>query len=248
MKKIEVCTLLIEVTRKCNMECLHCLRGDAQNKNIKLSYIDEMLKQLRDTEIGTLIITGGEPSLNVPAIRFILDKLKEYNIDVIAFYMVTNGSKSSMNKKFIDVCMELYRYQNMKASDSDFLPLLAMSDDKYHDDRWHDEVIRELSVYKFFELRNDSERDESSMIAQVRALDYLDGCRELRVYPWSLDECNDTILIEGDVYLNAEGDLTTCCDLSYENQTDEAVCHVTNFTTYVNELYNTYQNELETAD
>ena len=62
---ISIQNLAIEVTRKCNIKCAHCLRGDSQNKDIDLKYIDILLDQVN--YIGHFCPTGGEPSLNIKA-------------------------------------------------------------------------------------------------------------------------------------------------------------------------------------
>ena len=58
--------IAIEVTRKCNMGCEHCLRGNAQNMDIDFGYIDSFLNDV--SSIGTITFSGGEPALNVEAI------------------------------------------------------------------------------------------------------------------------------------------------------------------------------------
>lgn len=85
-------TLIIEVTRKCNMQCDHCLRGEAQRSNIDHSYITSLLENV--SYISSLTFSGGEPSLNVKAIQFTLQELVRLNIPVNNFYIVTNGSKT----------------------------------------------------------------------------------------------------------------------------------------------------------
>ena len=63
MAKLSIDNLIIEITRRCNMACAHCLRGDAQNIDIDPSY---MLKLLRDNNIdyiSMVTFTGGEPTL-----------------------------------------------------------------------------------------------------------------------------------------------------------------------------------------
>ena len=67
--------LMIEVTRRCNLKCDHCLRGDAQNKDISTEYIDALLDQV--TSIGSVTFTGGEPFLATYIIDYFLNKLKE---------------------------------------------------------------------------------------------------------------------------------------------------------------------------
>lgn len=61
MDKITFENLTIELTRRCNMKCGHCLRGEAQEVDIDRKYIDSLLDQ---TElIGGMFFTGGEPTL-----------------------------------------------------------------------------------------------------------------------------------------------------------------------------------------
>ena len=49
--------LIVEVTRKCNMYCDHCLRGEPINVNMKKEYIDLLLDQVDN--IGSVVFTGG---------------------------------------------------------------------------------------------------------------------------------------------------------------------------------------------
>jgi hypothetical protein len=60
--------------------------------------------------------------------------LKNYNIHVYNFYIVTNGSPSSVSKEFIDICSELYDYQE---ENDQCNHMLEMSDDRFHDSQYH---------------------------------------------------------------------------------------------------------------
>ena len=62
-KKLQLNEFAIEITRKCNMKCAHCLRGEAQKRNIHKKYITKVLEDI--SSIGSLTITGGEPTLNM---------------------------------------------------------------------------------------------------------------------------------------------------------------------------------------
>lgn len=57
MEKVVFNQLTIEVTRRCNMACGHCLRGDAENIDLTNMDIDSVLDQTE--AIGRLIVTGG---------------------------------------------------------------------------------------------------------------------------------------------------------------------------------------------
>lgn len=69
--------VFIEVTRRCNMCCAHCLRGDAESIDIQEKYIDAFLDNFeKGAYISSLTFTGGEISLNIPAIRYTLKAVK----------------------------------------------------------------------------------------------------------------------------------------------------------------------------
>ena len=55
-------TIIIETTRRCNMACPHCIRGDAQNMDIDLYILDTFLSNFKDGYIREILFTGGEPS------------------------------------------------------------------------------------------------------------------------------------------------------------------------------------------
>ena len=67
MTKIGVRSLILEVTRRCNMCCDHCLRGDAQDLDMQKETVDALLEQVGS--IGGVTFSGGEPLLNYPQNR-----------------------------------------------------------------------------------------------------------------------------------------------------------------------------------
>lgn len=221
MKKLKLETLSIEITRRCNMSCGHCLRGDAQELDISHKDIRNVLKNIQYA--GQFNITGGEPSLNVKAIRYILKQVKRFGIEVYSFYIVTNGSQSSMSGEFINACSGLYQYQQKKDMRGSFR-MLEMSDDRFHDDKLHQKVIRKLKRYPFFGLRGQSDhiflykegRSQSGNANPVRELYASDGNS-----------------VKGCVYLNAEGMVLGNGDLSYRRQKENELCHSGNFRSYV---------------
>ena len=90
MEKICFDTLIVETTRRCNFQCLHCLRGDAQDVDINAQMLDNLLDQ---TElIGRLFISGGEPLLNVNALELLFEGLRARNIILLDFSLITNAS------------------------------------------------------------------------------------------------------------------------------------------------------------
>lgn len=102
--------LYIEVTRKCNMKCDHCLRGQAENFDLKIEDINILFDNLNIKKINTLTITGGEPTLNSKVILHLLRTIISKGITVNNFNMVINGS--NYNQALIDGLNEFYIYCN----------------------------------------------------------------------------------------------------------------------------------------
>ena len=83
-------SVFIEVTRRCNMCCAHCLRGDAESIDIQEKYIDAFLDSFeKGAYISSLTFTGGEISLNIPAIRYTLKAVKVWSGGIIAMTRMT---------------------------------------------------------------------------------------------------------------------------------------------------------------
>lgn len=105
-KKAYIDSLIIEITRRCNMKCDHCLRGAAQPKDIQLNTLKALLQPV--SAIDTMTLSGGEPSLKPDIMMQVLDICKQYSIPVRKLYLVTNGKKVS--DAFIDAVYAWHRY------------------------------------------------------------------------------------------------------------------------------------------
>ena len=81
----------IEVTRRCNLRCEHCMRGESQNININKDYIDVLLDNPEIKQIDKILFTGGEPTLNPEIIIYTINKIINNNLNVLSLAMVTNG-------------------------------------------------------------------------------------------------------------------------------------------------------------
>lgn len=221
MAKFYAKYLTIEITRRCNMSCKHCLRGNAQNIDIDYKYIDQLLSHFQS--VRNFGITGGEPSLNIEGIRNILAALKKYDIDVYNFKIVTNGSISSMSDDFIDICNKLYEYQeNKEFSQNDYM--LEVSDDKFHNKTLYSEVMAKHGKYPFCGTRGQSK--DIFLLKQGRCNEGY----EMPTYPIYLNDCD---YVYGDIYLNAKGMILSDCNLSYINQDNSALCSSENFLSYI---------------
>ena len=82
-------SLHVEITRRCNLQCPHCMKGDAQSVDIDKSVIDRLLD---DTVlIGRLHITGGEPFLDFDKVTYLIEEIIKRNIPVNNIIFTTNG-------------------------------------------------------------------------------------------------------------------------------------------------------------
>jgi len=143
--------LYLEVTRNCTFKCEHCIKGNRQAVNMDITTLKNTLKDI--DHINTLLLTGGEPLLNVLLIEELSRLIKDNNIGIDTIGIVTNGS----------VCTERHieALKELKANCSDFAFFLSC--DLFHRLEWdrldiHDLIEknyctlhRELGLKKFLE-------------------------------------------------------------------------------------------------
>ena len=220
-------SLIIEVTRRCNMSCDHCLRGCQQAIDIDHAHIDGIMQKV--DSIGTITFTGGEPSLNVDAIEYALSSAKKYGVEVGSFYIATNGL--NISESFVISCLKWYAYCYEKE-----MCRVDVSNDYYHAacGKYNTDILDGLS---FFGRRNTEECAELNLLNEGNALEFGIGSRENTDY--GFDVCDGDIE-DGDLYLNANGDIISGCDWSYESQESHKVCNVSDLNI---ELIKEYQNK-----
>lgn len=216
LKKINIYSLSIEITRQCNMCCIHCMRGDAENINLDPNILNSFLKQVKD--ITTLTITGGEPSL-VPEIMIkLLRKFQKYKVDVGNIYIVTNGKK--ITNKFITACIEWYLY----CYDNE-ISAVCTSKDMFHEPVWPDN-IKKLEALSFFNNRDkntDFTKTHVLNIGRAKTLHLPNVTKNDRPYFEEIEcETIDEHTIEvcsGNITVTTNGDILSQCDYAY-NETD----------------------------
>lgn len=210
----------IEVTRRCNMKCAHCLRGDAQNMDITHEIIDKFLDGFGPGAcIGSLLFTGGEITLNLDAIRYMLQAVKERKISVMSFYMVTNGKEISLIDELVRVAIDWYVY-----ADDNELTGLALSHDPFHEklENWG-EIKRTLSALSFFSSEDKDMYKQSDIILtdEGRAKNLV-GFKKRAPYisfPEIYETQNGELDISGSgrLYLSSNGNIAPDCDMSYNH-------------------------------
>ena len=223
-------SLIIEVTRRCNMSCSHCLRGDAENVDMDIKYVDTLFSKI--DQIYTLTFTGGEPSLVPDIIHQVLDSANRNDVEITNFYLVTNSKKITM--EFIQVLLRIYQEYHNFYNEED-MPIIQWSNDIYHDeDEIDKEGLRLLKALKFASPRNKKNDAEYSLIDQGKASLYYACDRVVEPDEFEIEEDEYSITIrEGSLYLDCNGYLIAGCDWSYENCDNEdhlsRICPVNEF-------------------
>ena len=219
--KINVNSLTVEVTRRCNMACEHCLRGDAQNMDIDYKTIEEIARLIHPYVIT---FTGGEPSLNVPAIQYYFEMAEKYGNLPGAFYVVTNGKENQT-----ELALTLLAAYP-KCEDKEYCGV-CISQDIFHDEVDRDNsIMNGLSFYRPNEhVQPLNEYSPEWVINEGRAQETGWGCREETKLHQELPI--QELLCAGEVYMDelhiaANGLCTDSCDASYENTDANYICHI----------------------
>jgi len=213
--------VIIEVTRKCNMKCRHCLRGSVQNANIDKKHIRTLLKQV--SNINYVVFTGGEPSLNVEAIEYFVEVAKELNVEIGYFYIATNGKRVKVD--FIVAVLKLYSICWEKE-----MCQLLLSNDMYHAEEGHynDELLKGLA---FYSKRNQEDYAQYNLLKEGRAKNR----GKFDVTLASVD-CKEDFE-ECELYLNVHGQIVNGCNWSYVNQKKHVIVeNVKDLTKYFEKL------------
>ena len=202
--------LMIEVTRRCQLECVHCLRGDTQLLDIDQDFIRKLLVTHKIDSIGTLTFTGGEPFLNESAIAYTVSLLKQFGVEVSDFYIATNGVMFETNNVLAKACLDTILDLWLLCSDKEF-SWVEISVDEFHDTE-----ITENNLLKAFAFTRDRDSDLTwdNLISEGRGEDATCDPQQKYQHNKFSEEYPEDIL----VYLTAKGEIVWNCDMSYEHQ------------------------------
>ena len=237
MNKMILHALAFEVTRNCNIRCAHCMRGEAQNINMKRSVIDDFFDKEKNnfvfSKIYDIIFTGGEPTLNPNLIIYAINKIIVNEIPVKHISMVTNGQ--IFVPKLVEAFNKFNVYRNLKLREElvtgdeyergeiaykmykDYNAQISFSTDRFHQPILDE--TRELYKAKAIGLDiDDKELDEDKMLKIGRSTIGVELEPKEITYnsfkgPGYFD---DFIEIFSHVYITAKGDINYGGDGSYD--------------------------------
>ena len=92
MRNVFFSCLSFELTRRCNMNCSFCARGNAQDVDITTEIIDKALEEVDGALIDQIRLNGGEPFLNPEMIEYLISSIVERKVKVCNLVVFTNGS------------------------------------------------------------------------------------------------------------------------------------------------------------
>lgn len=225
--KLAANNLILEVTRRCNMACAHCMRGDTQNKDMTREMVDLLLSQLN--EIGTITFTGGEPTLNVDIIRYTLERCKALNISVYGFYIVTNGK--TVTEDFLITCLQWHAYAIQCSGDDEYSGV-ALSHDKFHEPipAENKALLRTLACFRPND--KDTNFDKYGVIALGRGAFLTDTPVNEHRYAHKpenfIEDMNDGNCRAETMCVTVNGDILSDCDYAYDNIDHLLVGNITN--------------------
>ena len=127
-KQIMVQNLGLELTKRCNLNCAHCLKGDSQNVDMDTDTINAIFRQIN--AVNQLFFTGGEPTLAYQALKDVIEAIKKYDVKVMQWGMDTNGTIYS--SKFYMLLAELEEICRQSNRDRKIHGTIYISSDKYH--------------------------------------------------------------------------------------------------------------------
>ena len=139
--KLRFRSLMIEVTRMCNLRCSHCMRGEPQDLNITREILKNTFQQIDFIE--TLHLTGGEPFLYPELIEMLVDVIIETNLRVHRISTVDNGTiLGEDGRRCVEALNRAGRYIHdsvwsekirTKAEEQGVKPVhISISNSKYH--------------------------------------------------------------------------------------------------------------------
>jgi organic radical activating enzyme len=218
---VNINNLGIELTRRCNIRCDHCLRGGAQAKDINLRYVRKLLNMQNVDSVDCLVLSGGEPSLVPHLIRELGMMLFHLDVSIDHFYLATNGTH--VTDEFIDAVQSV-----ANQCDAPEYSSIEISRDVYHKrETDHDKVFGGLykleNAFSDVNIRiRDDDRDPYNVIAQGRAKKNQLSSKQ----PDNprVEICD--IGISGCMYLNVEGWVIDGGDWSYSEQKKHRLFHV----------------------
>ena len=165
----------IELTRRCNEKCEHCLRGPAENVDLSKEIIDSLFDNNNIRLIENLLLSGGEPTMNSEALSYLVDKIIEKRVVVGTYRVIVNGTY--YDPKFGLAIRRLHEYidrigwnKTYNIMNANSFGRIGISQDQYHKEA-NKEIIDKLLELPSEIVILDAELSSYGLLPYGRALD-----------------------------------------------------------------------------
>ncbi len=235
--------LTLELTRKCNLTCEHCIRGCAQRKSMDRATMLELFYHVKS--VDTLSIGGGEPSLAIQQLEDLLEVLELRDVEVNHIFLVTNGKRVSV--PLLKAYAALYEY----CTDND-LSSFSLSNDLYHQEaregvsrNIHDYIYacEDNNIFLPEEIFHYHTQGKIHLIKRGRAKHMLSAKDEPYLDNLRLNNLQHPTRIYGDCYIAYNGDVIGDANASYADMKKLSRGNIHNWNQLLQNLeYSTYEN------
>lgn len=222
--------LHLEVTKRCNMKCEHCLRGKSQKRDMDKATIDSVLNTF--DHIWKVHFDGGEPTLNLEIIEYFFEQALKLNKMPGFFYITTNGKEKQ--KELADILSKYYPHCKSKNN-----CIVAISRDSFHE-AISDNHLETLEFYSEYE--NHEEQDDREWLVDIgntrrnNLLRNEHNPREFKPLDIAYYMNNDRKTIDINfMYITTDGDVIADPEHSYAEEEDCILCHIDNLKDFVTE-------------
>lgn len=133
MRKVKIDLLAFEVTRRCNQNCAHCLKGKSQNIDLETEMIDRLFRSddHKITEMRHFSMTGGEPTLVPNVIEYLIDTMIKLDVSVTEHVIfLTNGL--IYDEKIIRAINRMMDHLSKKKNCQNVQLVFELSNDQFH--------------------------------------------------------------------------------------------------------------------
>lgn len=212
----------VEITRDCNIQCKHCLRGPKKKVTMSDEHIVKTVEFINKFDVIDVSITGGEPFMCIDKTICLARLLRDHHV-----FLSTNATK--------------------RISDNEMELLLAALGDDSHiqisDDHHHAQTYgsrREWAMNNFKEFLDLNGVEYSCTKRYTNNFVIKEG----RAKEWG----NKEMTGEEIVYINALGEILMGCNWSYQSQKSKVVTTLDDPVAYEKLLNHLKGNPDATAD
>ena len=177
MKRLNIRTLLLELTRECNLNCAHCFRGESELTYMNPDLLNKVFKNT--ARINTLLLTGGEPFLAINQLRRLREIVMTDRTNISDITIVTNGT--ILTDEIIEILKDLSTRANLE---------IKVSNDIFHELELEKNNLKEKKAENIIKLQEYFTVDLSLPNEKVYVVDRVG--RATNLTQEDLDEINKT--------------------------------------------------------